>query len=208
MTAVHWHGMELESPYDGVAGLSGVHPSIEAPIMPGDSFAALMTPPRAGTFIYHTHIDDIYQQINGLYGPLIVLDSARRWNPDTDRVFLMSDAGLQVALNGAHTPLPVTLTTGVRYRMRVINITALNPFLSVTLTHNGALVPWHFVAKDGATLPPAQAVTVDAAQRVSIGETYDYEVQRADTGTLVFSVLRANGTVVLSQLLHFASPVH
>ena len=46
---------------------------IMPPIAPGASFVAQMTPPRAGTFIYHTHIDDIKQLSSGLYGALIVL---------------------------------------------------------------------------------------------------------------------------------------
>ena len=43
-------------------------------IAPGDSFEARFTPPRAGTFIYHTHIDDIRQPSSGLYGAIIVLE--------------------------------------------------------------------------------------------------------------------------------------
>jgi manganese oxidase len=54
-TAIHWHGIELESYYDGVAGWSGEGTQITPPIAPGTSFVARMTPPRAGTFIYHTH---------------------------------------------------------------------------------------------------------------------------------------------------------
>ena len=39
-------------------------------VMPGDSFEMRVTPPRAGSFMYHTHLNDIYQQRLGLYGPL------------------------------------------------------------------------------------------------------------------------------------------
>jgi len=54
-TSVHWHGIELESYYDGVAGWSGSAGHMPPPIPPGDSFVAEYTPPRAGTFIYHSH---------------------------------------------------------------------------------------------------------------------------------------------------------
>jgi FtsP/CotA-like multicopper oxidase with cupredoxin domain len=57
-TAVHWHGIEIESYYDGVAGWSGA-PGMTgrtAPaIRPGATFEVRLTPKRAGTFMYHTH---------------------------------------------------------------------------------------------------------------------------------------------------------
>src|SRR5262249_25586271 len=50
-TSVHWHGLEIESYYDGVAGLSGAPQRLAPTIAPGDSFEARLTPPRAGTFM-------------------------------------------------------------------------------------------------------------------------------------------------------------
>ena len=38
-----------------------------------------LTPPRAGTFIYHTHWHDEAQLAGGLYGPLIVLEPGERY---------------------------------------------------------------------------------------------------------------------------------
>ena len=37
-TAVHWHGLELDSYYDGVAGWSGIGTTVAPIIAPGDSF--------------------------------------------------------------------------------------------------------------------------------------------------------------------------
>ena len=54
-TAMHWHGIELDSYYDGVPGWSGTPERRSPMIAPGDSFIARMTPPRSGTFIYHAH---------------------------------------------------------------------------------------------------------------------------------------------------------
>ncbi len=59
-TAIHWHGLELESYSDGVAGLSGIGTRLAPAIAPGDSFVAHLTLKRAGTFIYHTHLNDLY----------------------------------------------------------------------------------------------------------------------------------------------------
>src|SRR4029078_8994751 len=47
-TAIHWHGIELESYFDGVAGFSGIEKRLAPVIAPRDSFEARFTPPRAG----------------------------------------------------------------------------------------------------------------------------------------------------------------
>ena len=51
-TAVHWHGIELESYYDGVPGFSGAGRRVTPLIAPGDSFVVRFTPPRCG----HVHL--------------------------------------------------------------------------------------------------------------------------------------------------------
>ena len=73
-TAVHWHGIKLESYYDGVAGYSGDGRRITSAIPKDGSFEARFTPPRSGTFIYHTHVDEVRQQQAGLSGALLVVD--------------------------------------------------------------------------------------------------------------------------------------
>ena len=65
-TSIHWHGIELESYYDGVAGWTGSGQQTTAAVAPGGSFVVRMTPPRAGTFIYHTHWHDETQVLNGV----------------------------------------------------------------------------------------------------------------------------------------------
>ena len=69
-TAIHWHGIELESYFDGVAGFSGTNARLSPMIAPGDSFEARFTPPRSGTFIYHSHVDEPRQHRAGLIGAL------------------------------------------------------------------------------------------------------------------------------------------
>lgn len=206
MTQVHWHGLEIESYYDGVTGFSGLGTQVEPATMPGDSFEVLVTPPRAGTFIYHTHINDIYQQAHGLYGPLIVLDSGATWNPDRDRVFMIGDnAQYDPVLNGGRLD-PITLTTGVPYRFRLINITAGSPGAEFWLVAAGAPVRWKPIAKDGWALPRWQTAARTARQAVSIGETYDFRVQAPDTGGVTLEVRRRSGALVASQPIRFARP--
>src|SRR6185503_7642293 len=43
-TAIHWHGIELESYNDGVPGFGGTTGSVTPPVLPGDSFTARFTP--------------------------------------------------------------------------------------------------------------------------------------------------------------------
>ncbi len=115
-TSVHWHAMELESYYDGIAGWSGT-PGHTAPmIQPGASFVVRFTPPRAGTFIYHTHLDDIRQLSSGLYGPLIVLEPGQSLDPERDRIMLVSVKGpsdnTPILLNGDADPGTMKLKQG------------------------------------------------------------------------------------------------
>jgi FtsP/CotA-like multicopper oxidase with cupredoxin domain len=116
-TAIHWHGIELESYYDGVAGWTGTPEQITPAIQPGKSFVARMTPPRAGTFIYHTHWHDEAQLVNGLYGPLIVLPPDRKFDPALDKTFVFSLGAFEpfgdiLLINGSPQPGPLKLATG------------------------------------------------------------------------------------------------
>ena len=81
--AVHWHGIELESYFDGVAGWSGAGKRVAPAIAPRDSFVARFTPPRAGTFMYHVHNETGEELASGLYGSLLVFPRRRDSIPST-----------------------------------------------------------------------------------------------------------------------------
>ena len=174
-TAVHWHGIELESYYDGVAGWSGSTARIAPLIAPNDSFVVVMTPPRAGTFIYHAHADDERQIPLGLAGPLIVTERSARRNPARDHIWLYSVAGIDdsalVVLNGARPLAP--LRSGVEHRIRVINITAAD-MVTMELHDTDGIVRWRPIAKDGADLPRSQATERPARLQLQAGETWDF----------------------------------
>src|SRR5206468_2424525 len=128
-----------ESYFDGVAGFSGRDTRLAPLIAAGDSFEARFTPPRAGTFIYHTHVDELRQQPAGLAGALIVLEPGTRYDPATDVTVLISSPSDSVAetravlLNGSLTPTPLELRVGVRHRVRFINITKGRPGMRLEL---------------------------------------------------------------------------
>ena len=181
-TAIHWHGMELESYYDGVAGWTGSGKQTTPAIAPGGSFVARMTPPRAGTFIYHTHWHDVMQLLNGVYGPLIVLEPGEKYDTTHDRTFVFSMGkyapfGYLMLINGRPEADPIELHTGERYRFRMINITDDIVDLRVRLTSDDKPVQWKIVAKDGADLPAAQLKFSRADMPITVGETYDVEYQ-------------------------------
>lgn len=188
-TAIHWHGIELDSYNDGVPGWSGTSQQITPPIAPGTSFVARFTPPRAGTFIYHTHWHDETAIQNGLYGPLIVLDPGQKLDPDTDRTFVFSvgiypPLGFMMLINGQPGPDPLPLQTKKHYRFRLINITDEGSDLRVRLLLKGEPVLWRVIAKDGADLPLAQIVTSPADMFLPVGSTCDVEVTPEKTGLL------------------------
>ncbi len=177
-TAVHWHGIELESFPDGVPGWSGTPGRIMPPIAPGDSFTAEFVPPRAGTFMYHAHANELEQISRGLYGPLIVTEPGRSLDPATDHVIVLSRGPLEgspVLVNGLSGGAPIELAAGVPHRLRFVGIFAQGGAL-VSLRADTTLVTWRPVAKDGADLPSGQAIPRPAAQRIVAGEIYDYEV--------------------------------
>jgi len=201
-TAVHWHGIELESYFDGVAGFSGRGTRLAPVIAAGDSFEARFTPPRAGTFIYHTHVDELRQQPAGLAGALIVLEPGVRYDPATDLTVLISspsDSAAElrsVLLNGSLSPAPLELRAGVPYRVRVINITKARPGMRLELLGPSGIVAWRVIAKDGADLPAARQAAGPARLPISIGETVDVQLTGAEPEELRLEARAADGSLL------------
>ena len=96
-------------------------------IAPGDSFVATFTPPRAGTFIYHTHMNDLGQMAAGMYGALVVLEPGEKWNDTTDHVFAVGQSGLiapaWTVVNGRPAQQPIVIKAGVPHRFRFLSMT-------------------------------------------------------------------------------------
>lgn len=178
-SSVHWHGMELESLFDGVAGYSGLGGSRAPLLAPGDSFTVWFTPPRAGTYMFHSHMDEEDQLASGMYAPLIVLEPGQRYDPETDLTMMIGlvpddRGGSNRALNGSRSPAPISLRAGRTYRLRLINM-LLAPRVDVQLVSGSAIQQWRLVSKDGATVPPALSAPRRARFFIGVGETYDFE---------------------------------
>ena len=200
--SVHWHGIELESYYDGVAGFAGSSTRLAPIIAPADSFEARMTPPRSGTFIYHSHVDEPRHHRAGLGGAIIVRDG-RPVAPANEHLFFIKSARgstgtSPMEVNGQVNPDTIVLRRGQAYRLRFVNLAVTSPNATVYLTarpdsslenlRDTMLVQWRPVAKDGADLPQQSRTLRPAQQLVSIGETFDFEVQPLVRGELRIEV--------------------
>lgn len=78
-TTVHWHGLRLDNPFDGVPHQT------QAPIRPGRSYTHHLTFPDPGLYWYHPHVREDVQQELGLHGNVIVEPADPSYWPPADR---------------------------------------------------------------------------------------------------------------------------
>ena len=177
-TTVHWHGIELESYYDGIAGWSGTATKKAPYIAAADSFTAIFTPPRAGTFMYHAHADDLHQLTAGLYGALVVLEPGQTWDPATDHTFGLGQEGLKAptwnVVNGAPAGPPLHFKAGMKHRLRLYNM-SIDDEADFFLENDSGAVKWTPVAKDAMPIVGAARSPKPAHVHIDPGETFDFE---------------------------------
>ncbi len=65
-TTNHWHGLRLDSAFDGMPGIS------QPEIQPGGGFRYTIKVPDSGLFWYHPHVREDIEQDLGLYGNILV----------------------------------------------------------------------------------------------------------------------------------------
>ncbi|KPP85220.1 MAG: putative multicopper oxidase [Rhodobacteraceae bacterium HLUCCO07] len=138
-TSVHWHGMILPSGMDGVGGLS--HKAIP----PGKTYVYEFDLVKSGTFMYHSHADEMVQMAMGMMGLFIVHPKDPTFMPvDRDFAFLLNSFDIDP---GSHMPRvmemtdfnlwcwnsrifpdidPLVVRQGDRVRVRVGNLTMTN----------------------------------------------------------------------------------
>jgi len=202
-SGVHWHGLEIESFPDGVAGFSGIGDRIMLPIPPNDSFAAEFTPPRSGTFPYHAHLHEMRQIGSGMYGAIIVSDAAR--DTTRDHVIVAGGGGLPVfykqsptflLVNGRTSPAPLQMTAGERNRIRLVSIHA-DMILHFRFGTDTAVARWAPLARDGADLPVALRAPRSALASMGPGETADYYYTPTRAGRMMLEVWMDQGQRVV-----------
>ena len=85
-TVIHWHGLRVPAAMDGTE-------DVQHPAQPGETFTYRFTPPDAGTFWYHSHLNETEQLEKGLYGALIVR-GAEEPALDGEQILVLDDLKL------------------------------------------------------------------------------------------------------------------
>ena len=179
-TGVHWHGLEIESFPDGVPNYSGMGAHIMPPIAPGDSFAAEFTPPRSGTFPYHSHLNELRQIGSGMYGAIVVTDGPR--DTTRDHIIVAGGGGVPIfhkngpaslLVNGRAFPRAIHMTVGDTNRLRIVSIHS-DEILAFRLANDSAVVHWTPIARDGADLSPTLRRPELAKIDMGPGQTADF----------------------------------
>jgi len=181
-TATHWHGLFVPSGMDGVSGLT------QPPIEPGATFRYELEMNRPGTFMYHSHYDEMTQIALGAVGMFIV-HPRRPSGPRVDRDFVlmlhewsihpgtrrpdplaMNDFNV-LTLNGKAYPAtaPLVASRGERVRIRLGN---LGPMDHHPIHLHG--YAFEVTATDGGPVP-ASARWKETTVLVPVGSTRDVE---------------------------------
>lgn len=88
-TSIHWHGLHVPNRMDGVPSFT------QHAIKPGETFTYEFVANHAGTFMYHSHFNNIQQIDKGLYGLLII---------DPQKETLHHDKEYSMIFGGWHIP--------------------------------------------------------------------------------------------------------
>jgi len=189
-TTIHWHGLRVPADMDGTE-------SVQRAVEPGESFEYRFVVPDAGTFWYHSHVNETEQLERGLYGALIVRGPDEPV-VDGERVLHLDDLKLDEAgdlapfgdphehhagregdvrlVNGEQEP-ELEIAAGQVERWRIVN--AANTRF-VRLSIGGR--PFTIVGSDGGLLTaPVEATEV----LITPGERVDLAVGPFDEGELI-----------------------
>src|SRR5205823_2164603 len=93
-TTIHWHGLRVPADMDGTE-------AVQPPVEPSGTFEYRFVVPDAGTFWYHSHVNETEQLERGLYGALIVRGPDEP-QLDGERILLLDD--LKLDETGALAP--------------------------------------------------------------------------------------------------------
>lgn len=217
-TSLHWHGMDTDSYFDGVPGLSGTRPLVAPLIAPGDSFEVRFTPNRTGTFPYYSLVMPQRQWRAGLVGAVVVIDKppatlptnrvaraaieAARYDPAREIPVVVSspsdstDEERAVLINGTLVPQPLMLKRATAYRLRLVNVTSGRSNLRFELLQDTTAMTWRPLAKDGFDLPAVGRGIRMARQPLSIAETMEFEWTPVRAGDYKLEARSALGTVL------------
>jgi FtsP/CotA-like multicopper oxidase with cupredoxin domain len=213
-TTVHWHGVFLPNGMDGVGGLT------QRVIRPGETFKYEYTFRQHGTFMYHSHHDEMTQMALGLMGMIVVHPRrpSASYRVDRDFVILLSEWKMTpgvlrpdpnemtdfnvLTMNAKAFPgtAPLVCKTGDRVRIRLGNLSAMDH-------HPIHLHGHHFkvTATDGGQIPVAGQWPENTVL-VPVGSTRDIELITDAPGDWAFHCHMTHH--VMNQMGHdFPNPI-
>jgi manganese oxidase len=181
-TCIHWHGVLVPSGMDGVAGLS------QKNIAPGETYKYEFQLRQYGTYMYHSHSDEMTQMGLGMMG-MFVIHPRNPVGPKPDRDFALMlsewriDVGTMrpnplemtdfnvLTLNARVFPgtAPLVAKYGERVRIRFGNLSAMEHHpIHVHGLH------WKVVETDGGPIPES-AQWPETTVLVAVGQTRTVE---------------------------------
>ena len=189
-TTVHWHGVFLPNGMDGVGGLN------QRAIRPGETFKYEFTVRQHGTYMYHSHHDEMTQMALGMMGMIVFhpRNPSPEYRVDRDFAIMLSEWALEP---GASTPNPNEMSDfnvltmnarcypgteslvaklGERVRIRFGNLSAMD--------HHPIHLHGHYfkvAATDGGRIPES-AQWPETTVLVPVGSTRDVEFVASEPG--------------------------
>ncbi len=200
-TSVHWHGIFLPSGMDGVAGLNQPH------IPPGKTFVYEFTLRQNGTFMYHSHSDEMLQMALGMMG-MFIIHPRTPPAPHIDRDFCIMLHAWDVD-PGTYTPNPaemldfnmwtfnsrifpgidpLVMRLGDRVRIRLANLSMTSHPIHLH-GHN-----FHVTGTDGGWLPPS-ALWPEVTTNVPVGSIRVIEFIADNPGDWAFHCHKSHHTM-------------
>jgi FtsP/CotA-like multicopper oxidase with cupredoxin domain len=180
-TSVHWHGILLPNGMDGVSGLT------QKAIDPGETYKYEFTLKQNGTYMYHSHADEMTQMGLGLMGMFIIHPRNSPSRPDRDFAIMLSewriDPGTMrpnpiemtdfniLSINARAFPgtAPLVAKYGDKVRIRLGNLGAMDHHpIHIHGLH------WKIVATDGGPVPES-AQWPETTVLVAVGQTRTVE---------------------------------
>jgi manganese oxidase len=182
-TSVHWHGIYLPNGMDGVAGLTQPY------IKPGETAKYEWTLRQHGTFMFHSHHDEMTQMGMGLIGMFIMhpRNPTPEYHVERDFALMLSEWDIKVGtarpntlqmtdfniltMNGKVFPstAPLVCKTGDKVRIRLGNLGAMDH-------HPIHIHGYYFriTATDGEDIP-LSAQWPETTTLVAVGQTRTIE---------------------------------
>jgi manganese oxidase len=182
-TSVHWHGVYLPNGMDGVGGLT--QPYIKA----GETVKYEWTLRQYGSFMFHSHHDEMTQMGMGLIGMFIIhpRNPPSEYRVDRDFSLMISEWAIEagtarpntlvmndfniLTINGKVFPstAPLVCKTGDKVRLRLGNLGAMDH-------HPMHIHGYHFriTATDGEDVP-LSAQWPETTALVAVGQTRNVE---------------------------------